>query len=116
MSVTPQIKLSGMIHPNQVMAEKLAVFLFAGILGTLIYHYAAAAVLHQMLRSGAAFDWWLVPLVVIPSLLLMALAWTMGFWRRGSTFWGNLGAMASIAAIVFFTLGAPYNCWHEFCF
>jgi hypothetical protein len=99
------------------MAEKLAVFLFAGILGVMLYHFAAAQLLHQMLaHTSAAFDWWLVPLAVIPALLLLVLAWCLGFGRRGSTLWGNLGALAATAAIVYFTLGAPYNCWKQFCF
>jgi len=74
-------------------------------------------VLHRMLMySSAAFDWWLVPLAVIPATLLLALAWVMGFGRRGSTLWGNLGVLFCTAGIVYFTLGAPYNCWREFCF
>ena len=102
--------------PNQVMLEKLTVFVFAGILGAMFYHLAAALVLHQMMRSGSAFDWWIVPLAVIPALLLLTLSWAIGFWRRGSTFWGNCGALAVTAAIVFCTVGAPYNCWKQFCF
>ena len=102
--------------PHQIMLEKLTVFLFAGILGTLFYHLGAAMLLHQMLRSGDTFDWWIVPLVVIPAVLLLALAWFMGFGRRGSTLWGNLGVLVCIAAIILFTVGAPYNCWNQFCF
>jgi len=116
MSIEPQVNLSTAIRPNQDMAEKLAVFLFAGILGTLFYHLAAAQLLHQMLRSGAPFGWWYVPLIIVPALLLLVLAWFMGFGRRGSTLWGNLGVLACTAAIVLFTVGAPYNCWNQFCF
>src|ERR1700749_3959775 len=115
MSFEQQVNLAGTIRVRESMTEKLVAFLFAGTLGALFYHLIAAQVLHQMFRSGAAFDWWIVPLAIIPGALLLALAWTLGFLRRGSTFWGNLGALACTAAIVFFTVGAPYNCWHKPC-
>jgi hypothetical protein len=116
MSFEQQVTLGPTIRAQGAMTEKLVAFLFAGILGAMFYHLAAAAVLHQMFRSGAAFDWWIVPLAVIPGMLLLALAWTLGFLRRGSTVWGNLGMLASTASIIFFTVGAPYNCLHGVCY
>ena len=99
------------------MWEKLVAFMFTGILGTMFYHLITAGVLHRMLaRSDSPFTWWYVPLIVIPALLLAVLAWFIGFGRRGSTMWGNLGACAIIALIIFCTVGAPYNCWNQFCF
>jgi hypothetical protein len=47
---------------------------------------------------------------------LLILAWGLGFGRRGSSLWGNLAALLITGGIVFFTVGAPYNCWKEFCF
>jgi len=102
---------------GRFMGEKLLTFAFAGILGVMIYHYAAAAVLHQMLaRSEDPFTWWYVPLIVVPTALLLLLAWALGFGRRGSTLWGNAAALAVTAGIVLCTVGAPYNCWNQFCF
>lgn len=99
------------------MGEKLVTLLFAGILGAMCYHFAAAAIFHDYFAlSPLALTYWYVPLMVIPGLLLLALAWVLGFGRRGSGLWPNLGALAVAAGIVFFTVGAPYNCWHEFCF
>jgi uncharacterized BrkB/YihY/UPF0761 family membrane protein len=117
MSSELQLTRSGDLPGSNFMAEKLVVFVFAGILGTMAYHLATASVLHWMLvRSDNPFTWWYVPLIVIPALLLLGLAWVMGFGRRGSNWWGNCGAVAVTAAIVFCTIGAPYNCWNEFCF
>lgn len=99
------------------MAEKLATFLFAGILGTMLYHLAAAALLRDFFAMSPLVTlYWYVPLIVLPALLLLALAWALGFGRRGSSLAGNLAALAATAGIVFFTVGAPYNCWNQFCF
>lgn len=99
------------------MAEKLIAFVFAGILLVLCYHPASAWLLHHFFAtSPSAMEFWYVPLAVIPALLLLALAWALGFGRRGSTLWGNLGALAFTAAIIFLTVGPPYNCWQGLCF
>ena len=99
------------------MGEKLVTFLFAGILGVMFYHAAAAAVLHRFFAmSSAALVYWYVPLIALPALLLLALAWVLGFGRRGSSLWGNVTVLAATAAIVFFAAGPPYNCWNQFCF
>lgn len=99
------------------MSEKLLTFLFAGILGALLYQSAAAAIFHAWFSlSPVALTYWYVPLAVLPALLLLTLAWALGFGRRGSSLWGNLAALAITGSIVFFTLGAPYNCWRGYCF
>jgi len=99
------------------MSEKLLTFLFAGILGALCYHFAAAAIFHAWFAlSPVALAYWYVPLAVFPALLLLTLAWALGFGRHGSNLWGNLAVLAATFGIVFFTIGAPYNCWKEFCF
>ena len=99
------------------MVEKLVAFLFAGILGTMLYHFVTAVLFRDFFaQSPTALAFWYVPLIVLPSLLLLLLAWVLGFGRRGSNGAGNLAVLAAGAAIVFFTVGAPYNCWHQFCF
>lgn len=99
------------------MLEKLVTFLFAGILGTMLYHLVTAVLFRGFFaQSATALAYWYVPLIVLPSLLLLALAWALGFGRRGSSWGGNLAVLAAGAAIVFFTIGAPYNCWKQFCF
>ena len=99
------------------MGEKLAAFLFAGILGTMLYHFVTAALFRDFFaQSPTALAYWYVPLIVLPALLLLVLAWLLGFGRRGSSWGGNLAMLATGAAIVFFTVGAPYNCWKQFCF
>jgi hypothetical protein len=99
------------------MVEKLLTFLFAGILGTMLYHLVTAMLFRNFFaQSPAALTYWYVPLVVLPALLLLALAWALGFGRRGSNWTGNLAVLATTFGIVFFTVGAPYNCWKQFCF
>jgi len=99
------------------MGERLLTFLFGGILGVMLYHFTAAAIFHHFFATTpAALAYWYVPLVVLPLLLLLTLAWALGFGRRGSGLWGNLAVLVCTAAIVFFTVGAPYNCWRQFCF
>lgn len=99
------------------MGEKLVTFLFAGILGVMCYHFAAAAIFrHFFALSPTALTFWYVPLIALPALLLLGLAWLLGFGRRGSSWWGNLAVLVLTAGIIFFTVGAPYNCWKEFCF
>ena len=99
------------------MLEKLVTFLFAGILGTMLYHFVTAALFRDFFaQSPTALAYWYVPLVVLPALLLLLLAGLLGFGRRGSSWTGNLAVLAAGAAIVFCTVGAPYNCWHQFCF
>ena len=98
------------------MLEKLATFLFAGILGTMLYHFVAAALLRDYFSlSPIATLYWYVPLIVLPALLLLGLAWLLGFGRRGSSWGGNLAALATTAGIVYFTVGAPYTCGNQFC-
>jgi hypothetical protein len=99
------------------MVEKLAMLLFAGILGIMLYHLVTAVLLRDFFAlSPIATTYWYVPLIVLPALLLLALAWGLGFGRRGSSWFGNLAGLVTIAGIVFFTVGAPYNCWNQFCF
>lgn len=99
------------------MGEKFVTFLFAGILGVMCYHAASATLMRRFLAvSPAVIDYWYVPLIVLPALLLLALAWGLGFGRRGSNWWANLTVLATIATIVFFSAGPPYNCWKQFCF
>jgi len=99
------------------MGEKLVTFLFAGILGVMFYHAATAVVLHRFFAmSPAAIAYWYVPLIALPALLLLALAWVLGFGRRGSNWWGNVTVLVAIAVIVFFAAGPPYNCWKQICF
>jgi hypothetical protein len=99
------------------MAEKFLALIFGGILLALFYHPFSAFLLHHFLAlSPTALQFWYVPLAVVPALLLLALAWVLGFGRRGSSLWGNLGALAVTAAIVLATIGPPYNCWRGLCF
>jgi hypothetical protein len=93
------------------MTEKLLSLLFLGILVALGYHLLFDLIYQ---RFFAASTWlvayWYLPLIALPALLLLGLAWALGFYRRG----GNRGADALatliLAALVFLTIPASYSC------
>ena len=53
--------------------------------------------------------YWYGPLLAVPALLLAALAFTMGFFRKAD--WADAAALAIVGGITVLTLEAPYSCW-----
>ena len=91
------------------MTEKLLSFLFGGILlalacklgiGFLYQHYFPTARLFQV--------YWYVPFAAVPALLLLALAWGLGFYRRLG--WADLVVTLILLAIVALMVPASYAC------
>ena len=98
------------------MKERLLGFAFVAIFLVLGYNFAIDHI-HTAFFS-ASLGWqrdWIVPYVAVPAALLLLLALSFGFYRKGSTLWGNAGATALIAVMIYLTLGAGYSCWH-YCF
>jgi hypothetical protein len=92
------------------MKERLLTFLFVGILLALVYHQAMALAYRHFFPTSSLYQtYWYVPLLVVPALLLSALAWWMGFFRKLG--WEDAAALAILAAITVLTLEAPYSCW-----
>jgi hypothetical protein len=50
-----------------------------------------------------------VPLLLAPGLLLAALGFALGFFRRAGLW--DVAALIMVAAIAGLTLPAPYSCW-----
>ena len=92
------------------MTERLLSLVFLGILLALAYHQAIdLAYAHFFPTSTLYQTYWAVPLLVVPALLLAALGFGLGFFRRAG--WWDAAALLTVAAITLLTLPAPYSCW-----
>jgi hypothetical protein len=58
---------------------------------------------------------WVIYYAAIPAGLLLTLALSFGFFRRGMSLTGNALALLIIAGTVYLMLGAGYSCW-KWCF
>jgi len=98
------------------MKERLLGYLFFAIILAFAYNFTLDRV-HQHFFAGSLTiqTYWYIPYVIAPALLLLALAWWMGFYRKNSERLGDLLATASAALIIYLMLGAGYSCWH-YCF
>jgi hypothetical protein len=93
------------------MTERLLSFLFLGILLALGYDLCVSLVYEHFFPAARFFqDYWYIPLVAVPALLLAALAWGLGFYRRGGHRGADAAASLVLAAIVVLTIPASYSC------
>ena len=93
------------------MKHNLLAFAFFAILLAMAYHFAFAEIYdHFLSASRAVQSAWFVPFLVIPALLLVALAWAMGFGRPSGPRWADAAALAIIVVVVFLNLDASYSC------
>ena len=92
------------------MKEKLLSFLFLGILLALAYHQALALAYRHFFPTSHFYQaYWYVPLLAVPALMLAALGWWLGFFRKAGG--ADAAALAILAAITVLTLEAPYSCF-----
>ncbi len=97
------------------MRERLLGFIFTGIFLAFGYNWLLDKVHAHYSESLWLQRNWIWPYVVAPVLLLIALAFTFGFFRpRGARLW-DAAALAVTALLIYLTLGAGYSCWH-YCF
>ncbi len=97
------------------MKERLLGFIFCATLLAYAVNITLDAVHHHYSASLWFQAHWVLYDVVIPALLLLALAWVMGFFRRGRERWGDAAALLTIALLIYTMLGAGYSCW-KYCF
>jgi hypothetical protein len=98
------------------MKERLLGFLFCGVFVAYAVNLAADKVHGWFFADSLAFQrLWYIPFLIVPAASLLALAWTMGFFRAKGPRWADLLALLVIALLVYLTLGAGYSCWH-YCF
>jgi hypothetical protein len=93
------------------MIARLLSFLFLGILIALGYHLIFNLIYERFFAESRSFvDYWYLSLVIVPALLLIALAWAVGFYRRGSNRGADALVTVILAALVFLTIPASYSC------
>ena len=98
------------------MKERLLGFVFFGILLAYAVNIAADKIHVWLFADSLWFQaHWYIPFVILPAASLLALAWSLGFFRRQSPRWADATAIAATAMLVYLTLGADYSCWH-YCF
>jgi hypothetical protein len=91
------------------MTEKLLLFLFLGVLLAIGYHLGEGLIYSRFFAASPQFQtYWYVPLVAVPALLLLAMAWLLGFYRKLD--WADLAATLILIAIVWLTVPASYSC------
>ena len=97
------------------MKERLLGFIFFAILLGFVVNWVLDRI-HALFSTSLWFQsHWILYFVGIPTVLLVALALTFGFFRRGMSIWGNALALLTIAATIYLMLGAGYSCW-KWCF
>jgi hypothetical protein len=97
------------------MKGHLLAFTFAAIFLDLGYNFTLDKIHAHFSQSLWLQQHWIGPYVVAPALLLIALAFTFGFFRPKGPRWADAAALAVTALLVYMTLGAGYSCWH-YCF
>ena len=98
------------------MKERLLGYLFFAIILAFAYNFTLDRVHQHLFADSLAIQtYWYIPYVAVPAVLLLGLAWVMGFYRKNSERLGDLLATASAALVLYLTLGAGYSCWH-YCF
>jgi hypothetical protein len=91
------------------MTAKLLIFLFLGILLAISYHLGVGLIYSRFFPASQHFQtYWYVPLVAVPALLLLALAWWLGFYRKLGL--ADLAVTLILIAIVWLTVPASYSC------
>ena len=91
------------------MTAKLLAFLFLGILLAIGYHLAIGLIYGRFFPASPLFlTYWYVPQAAVPALLLFAMAWWLGFYRRLD--WADLAVTLILIAIVGLTVPASYTC------
>lgn len=97
------------------MKERLLGFVFCAIFVAFAYNVLIDKI-HARFSDVLWFQrQWIIPYVLVPLALLIALAWLMGFFRNKDTRWADLLALLSSGAIIYLMLGAGFSCWH-YCF
>jgi hypothetical protein len=92
--------------------ERLLAFLFVGTLLAVAVNLAADRVHVWLFADSLWFqDHWYLPDLVVPGLCLLALAWSLGFFRRHTPRWADALALLATALMLYLTVGAEHACW-----
>ena len=98
------------------MKERYLGFLFCAIFLGYAVNWGVDWVHGRYLSESLWFQsHWMLPFIALPAALMLALAFAMGFFRKGRARAWDLLAVATVAALIYLMLGAGYACWH-YCF
>ena len=93
------------------MNARLLGFLFLGILLAFGYHFGIDLIYGRFFSASRIFqDYWYVPFIAAPALLLALLAWGLGYYRPGGARGADLLATLILAGLVALTIPASYSC------
>ena len=98
------------------MKERLLGFVFVGALLAVAVNVLADKVHVWLFADSVWFQThWYIPYLIVPALCLLALAWSLGFFRPSGPRWADLAALLATALLLYLTVWAGYACWH-YCF
>jgi hypothetical protein len=98
------------------MKERLMGFLFVGALVAVTVNLAADKIHVWLFADSLWFQThWYLPDLVIPGACLLALAFSLGFFRRTTPRWADALALSATALLLCLTVGAEHACW-KYCF
>ena len=97
------------------MKERLLGFVFCAILLGFTVNWLLDKIHAHFSTSLWLQTHWMIYYGAIPAALLLGLAVSFGFFRRGMSLTGNILALLTVAAILYLMLGAGFACW-KWCF
>jgi hypothetical protein len=98
------------------MKERLLGLVFLGALLTVALDFLFDK-LHAKFFSGSLWfqDYWYIPYVAVPLAALLALAFSLGFFRPKGSRGADATALITMALLIYLTVGANHSCW-KYCF
>jgi hypothetical protein len=98
------------------MKERLLGLLFLGALTAAAVNFAIDEIHAWFFADTLWFQiYWYIPFLLVPLVFLLALAWSLGFFRPKGARLADGIALLVVGLLVYLTLGAGYSCWH-YCF
>jgi hypothetical protein len=96
--------------------ERLLGFLFLGALLAVAINLVADRIHVWLFADSLWFQaHWYLPYLAVPAASLVALAFSLGFFRPGAPRWADALALLATALLLYLTVGAEHACW-KYCF
>ncbi|HET7086892.1 MAG TPA: hypothetical protein VFI23_19140 [Rhizomicrobium sp.] len=98
------------------MKERLLGFLFVGALAAVTVNLLADRIHVWLFADSLWFQaHWYIPYLIVPAACLLALAFSLGFFRPKTPRWADLLVLLATALLLYLTVGGSYACW-RYCF
>jgi hypothetical protein len=96
--------------------ERLLGFVFVGLLVAVAVNLAADRIHVWLFGDSLWFQaHWYIPYLILPAACLLALAFSLGFFRSRTPRWADALVLLATALLLYLTVGANYACW-KYCF